>query len=176
VKVFLSEIPEGHGRLEKVEPAAGLDLGGWVRARGGVQVSLDTDRRGQQITLRGVVRVEGEYECARCLREIPARLEGSLLLLADRRGSDDPRDEEALEQEGEVLYHEGVELDLGPAVREAVILEVPQVVLCRPDCRGLCPQCGEDRNLVDCACGKVATDPRWERLQSLRNSDPEPPR
>lgn len=176
MKLLLSEIPEGHGRIERRQPAGAYDLERWVRPTGDVHVILDTDRRGQQITFRGTALVDGIHDCARCLKEFTARLEAEILVLSERRGSDDPRDEEALEQAGEVLYHEGVEVDLGAVIREAVILEVPLVLLCRPDCRGLCPQCGQDRNEHECGCGSSKPDPRWDQLKSLKNVNPEEPR
>ncbi len=58
-------------------------------------------------------------------------------------------------------------IDLGPMVRDAVVLELPMAPLCREDCAGLCPQCGADRN--EGACGCVApSDPRWANLDVLR--------
>jgi ribosomal protein L32 len=43
-------------------------------------------------------------------------------------------------------------IDLGPMVRDAIVLELPMAPLCRDDCRGLCPQCGADRNESECGC------------------------
>jgi uncharacterized protein len=76
----------------------------------------------------------------------------------------------AMEQEGSILYHDGLELDLGETIREAVILEIPQVVLCRPDCRGLCPGCGSDLNEGACKCTPEGGDPRWDALKHLKDS------
>lgn len=59
------------------------------------------------------------------------------------------------------------ELDLRPMVRDAVVLELPLAPLCRPDCQGLCPQCGADRNEEVCAC-EAPRDPRWANLDVLR--------
>jgi DUF177 domain-containing protein len=168
MKILLSEIPQGHSVIDRSESSAALDLEDWVRPRSDIHLVLDADRRGQQVTLRGQAELDVLYGCARCLKEFTGTLLAPLLVLADRRGSDDPRDEEALEQDGAVLYHEGVEIDLGDPIRDALILEVPQVVLCRPDCRGLCPSCGQDRNEGDCGCAPGGTDPRWEQLRSLR--------
>jgi uncharacterized protein len=95
-------------------------------------------------------------------------------MYSDRRGLDDPRDEVALEQDGSVHYHDGSELDLAAPIREAIILEVPQLILCRPDCRGLCPTCGTDRNEATCSCAPEGGDPRWEALKRLRGSSGPP--
>ncbi|HET9233221.1 MAG TPA: DUF177 domain-containing protein [Candidatus Eisenbacteria bacterium] len=167
MKILLGEIPQGHSVIDRRESAAAIDIKDWVMPKADVHVVLDADRRGQQVTMRGLAELDVEYSCARCLREFGGALAAPVLVLADRRGSDDPRDEEALEQEGAVIYHEGVEIDLGPSIRDALILEVPQVVLCRPECRGLCSSCGQDRNEGECNCAPGGMDPRWEQLRQL---------
>jgi uncharacterized protein len=58
-------------------------------------------------------------------------------------------------------------IDLGPLVRDAIVLELPMAPLCREDCRGLCPQCGADRNEGECDC-VAPPDPRWANLDVLR--------
>jgi uncharacterized protein len=57
-------------------------------------------------------------------------------------------------------------LDLAPLVRDACILELPLAPLCSEDCRGLCPECGVNRNIEQCACAPGG-DPRWAVLASL---------
>ena len=63
------------------------------------------------------------------------------------------------------LYgYDGEEIDLTPLFRDQVVLAVPFAPLCSEDCKGLCPQCGADRNLETCDC-KPPVDPRWAGLQ-----------
>lgn len=169
MKIQLANLPQGHSDIVRDVPAERFNLGEWLLARGPVHVELDADRRGEQITFNGEVRVEGDAECARCLASFVVALESEVLLLADRRGSDEPVDEAALEEEGSVLYHDGLELDLTEALREAIILEVPVVHVCRPDCRGLCPQCGQDLNAGPCSCTPASGDSRWGALKGLKS-------
>jgi len=63
---------------------------------------------------------------------------------------------------------EGDELDLEPLARDAVLLDLPLAPLCSVDCRGLCPQCGANWNLVTCDCVPTG-DPRWSALDALRD-------
>ena len=58
------------------------------------------------------------------------------------------------------------ELDLREALREELLLAVAQFVECRPDCRGLCPECGANLNAGPCGC-RPERDPRWEALSDL---------
>lgn len=60
------------------------------------------------------------------------------------------------------------ELDLEPLARDAVLLELPLAPLCAPDCLGLCPQCGINRNEESCTC-EQPLDPRWSALDALRD-------
>jgi uncharacterized protein len=65
-----------------------------------------------------------------------------------------------------VFDGEGIELD--DLVREELLLALPANVLCREDCRGLCPTCGIDRNLSDCQCESEEGDSRWQALKELQ--------
>ncbi len=58
-------------------------------------------------------------------------------------------------------------LDLSEVMRQALWLATPREALCRPDCDGLCPDCGENRNLGSCSCNQAPIDPRWAALQAL---------
>jgi len=172
VRISLRDIPQGHSRMDRSLPFETLDLTDWITPAGGIEVGLEVDRRDQQMTLRGEARLIARDTCARCLEECTFELVADLLVLADRRGSDDPRDEDALEREGSVLYHEGLEVDLGPPIREAVILEVPKIIVCKPDCRGLCGECGQNLNESGCNCAPASDDSRWEALKGLKIEEP----
>jgi uncharacterized protein len=98
------------------------------------------------------VTAQGEEECARCLRTFRAPLEFSVAVYADRAKSGG-RFERELEQDDFVVFHAGRHIDLDEQLREAAILARPMAPLCRPDCRGLCSQCGADWNEGPCPHG-----------------------
>ena len=62
---------------------------------------------------------------------------------------------------------ENGQLDLGPMVRENVLLGAPDAPLCRDDCPGLCPICGTDLQLGPCDCDRTERDDRWAALDQL---------
>jgi len=64
--------------------------------------------------------------------------------------------------------YSGTAIDLAPAIREQVILAAPPSPLCSEDCKGLCPICGQDKNLRDCGCVEARIDPRWEALKAVQ--------
>ena len=105
-------------------------------------------------------------ECTRCLTEVLVRAGDSIQCLfveSDEDGLDDDPDVFLLDTKSRSI-------DLRPAVREGWILAVPSFVLCREDCKGLCPTCGVDRNTTACACPEHG-DPRWAAL-TQRTAEP----
>jgi len=117
-----------------------------------------------------------ECACSRCLEpfEVPVALDLDLLFLpaAANAGSGTNDDEEggdAVSDDdlGVSFYRDDV-LDLGEIVREQFYLALPMKPLCRPDCRGLCPVCGINRNRETCTCRSEWVDPRLEPLKRLR--------
>ena len=58
-------------------------------------------------------------------------------------------------------------LDLSPVLREYLLLDVPLQPLCRPDCQGLCPECGNNRNETACNHPAAEVDPRLSALRAL---------
>lgn len=96
------------------------------------------------------------YRCARCLKDFSDGFRVEVReLFAHGVATDDD----------EYPIREG-HIDLEPMVRDAVLLSIPFSPLCRSDCRGLCPRCGEDLNLGECTCGPEV-DPRWSVLDRL---------
>ena len=63
------------------------------------------------------------------------------------------------------------EIDLYELLREDIILNLPMIHLCKPDCKGLCSQCGANLNYEKCSCNKDSVDPRLEILKTLLNND-----
>lgn len=108
------------------------------------------------IFVQGSVAGRFSMRCARCLKEFERPFDVELEELYAREPG--PEVDYALTPE--------LALDPEPMVRDAVVLEMPFSPLCRPDCLGLCPVCGGDRNLGECP-GHEAPDPRWSALDVL---------
>ena len=68
---------------------------------------------------------------------------------------------------GDFIVVSGAELDLDELATSDILLELPSTVLCRPDCKGLCPVCGCDLNEHSCQCGSRQTGPRLEILSKF---------
>ncbi len=110
------------------------------------------------IVVDGVVHVPWKGTCRRCLADTSGTTDSAVHELYQRVLTDP----DAFELEGDLL-------DLRPLVRELALLDAPATPLCRPDCAGLCPTCGANRNETDCGCAPPPADPRWEGLAGLKD-------
>jgi uncharacterized protein len=100
-------------------------------------------------------------ECVRCLTEVREEITVDVQELFARSPAD-------AEEEGYAIV--GDLLPLDTMVRDALVLAFPELPRCRPDCAGLCPTCGADRNVTDCGHEDTdtAADTPWEPLGALR--------
>ncbi len=103
------------------------------------------------------VRLEGP--CFRCLGDAELPLS---LRLREYQATQPESDEMRTE------YLEKERLDLSAWARDAIVLALPDQILCRPDCAGLCPVCGKDLNAEPHEHAEERADPRWAKLSELR--------
>ena len=73
--------------------------------------------------------------------------------------------------EAEIGFYEGDGIELNDVLREYVLLTLPMQRVCRQDCKGICPACGQNRNLKDCACQAVPLDDRWAALERITGAE-----
>ena len=163
--IDLARLSLAHGqgtRLDFTVPVGALELGGetYVPRGGALETRLDLSRpsNGYAFRLRFPLHVEGP--CMRCLEEAAVEVEV------------DAREVDQADTEDEELRSPYViedELDLGRWAHDAAILALPTQILCRPDCAGLCPVCGESLNDADPGAHRHDSggDPRWAKLKEL---------
>jgi uncharacterized protein len=108
------------------------------------------------IFVHGSISGRFTMRCARCLKEFERDFDVAVEEVFARDPG--PEDDYAIDPD--------LSLDPEPMVRDAVVLEMPFSPLCKPDCQGLCPVCGGDRNLGECP-GHDVSDPRWSALEGL---------
>jgi len=109
--------------------------------------------------------------CGRCLGACEAPVESTLdLIIVIGSPMPTPGEVQLDESDLGVLTLDGPSLDTDPILREQLELNVPMSVLCRPDCAGLCPHCGANRNQESACCEGRDADPRWQALKNLKLS------
>jgi DUF177 domain-containing protein len=111
---------------------------------------------------RGEIQTSLRTECRRCLASLTTPIRAEVdALFTDDPDADDP---------AVYIIPERVQvLDLGEVIREELVLAAPEFVVCREDCRGLCPRCGTDLNTDTCQC-VPEPDSRWAVLEALKST------
>lgn len=140
----------------------GLELIG-VPEGADLTLDLRLESVSEGVLVSGTVSGPVEGECGRCLRPITDSVTVSVQELYAYEHS---ATEETTEED-EVGRLQGDLLDLEPAVRDAVVLALPNHPLCRADCPGLCPECGVPWDELPADHGHTQLDPRWAALAKL---------
>jgi uncharacterized protein len=129
--------------------------------RGGKEVVED-------IRLRASYSGSFHAPCARCVEPVQHQLSADFDLLFRPVGADGGASEAAIStSETEIGYYLEGGLLLEDVLREQVLLSLPARSLCQPDCKGLCPHCGQNLNEMQCRCDEAPADPRWRALEEL---------
>ena len=121
----------------------------------------------EDIRLRAAYHGDFEMLCARCVEPVRTPLTGNFDLIFRPQAVDaDPGERSITLDETEIGYYEESGLSLEDVVREQVLLSLPSRTLCKEDCKGLCPRCGQNLNQGTCNC-TPASDPKWSALAGL---------
>jgi len=126
--------------------------------------NLRLTRVADGISIHGELATRAKTECTHCLTPFFQPVTIELEDIISLPGAE-------LTQERPVRVNGSGWADLTPLVREYTWLGLPASPICSPDCKGICPECGGNRNLGECTCGEtVHVDPRWEALRDLMDS------
>jgi len=135
------------GEIDFVE---GLRQNGPLKTAG--QAELLKNTLGE-IRIRGTIQVDFDCDCDRCLEPAPQHIDSAFDLFFRPQPKLENHVEMQLE-EGEIdlSFYEGDGVSLREALRDFVIVSQPMQHFCTPDCKGLCPRCGANRNTSECDC------------------------
>ena len=132
--------------------------------RGHFSVSLT--RNGARVFAHGVAHAQAEVPCGRCLEPAQIGIDSPIdVTFVPGALAQEPAQHEIHGDDPDYCTYTGEEIDFSDLVRESVLLGVPLAPLCREDCRGLCPQCGTDRNRGSCTCPSPAEERAGNRLR-----------
>ena len=115
------------------------------------------------LNLHATVRALYQTQCARCLAPVNVDLNVPCDMILSAEVQDEERDD--------IYQLEGDSVELDDIVIPALLLEVHMTYLCKPDCKGLCPTCGKNRNEGPCGCDGRQIDSRLAVLQKLLDKD-----
>ena len=120
---------------------------------------VDIGRTPQGLVVQGAFEGDTKLECVRCLREFVYPLEWEFTELY-------AFNKKSVSETG-LLLPEDAHIDLAPLLREYALLEIPIKPLHDPDCKGLCPVCGQDLNVRDCGHRSDDSDSPFAKIKDL---------
>jgi uncharacterized protein len=131
-------------------------------------VSLSYYRAGTEIFVSGILDAATIAACSRCAEEFDHPSHRRFRYVLAPMAINDQNNFALRTEDLEFSFYQGDEIDLTPLIREQVLLALAERPLCREECRGLCPQCGANRNEADCGCSIGGLDPRFDVLRKLK--------
>jgi len=136
-----------------------------------VQVRVNLSRSGKVILVKSGIEARVKCNCARCLDPFTLTLSSEIWFSLNPKPDPNlayPEEVELTREDVQTDYYEGEEVDLSPLIQDQALLTLPFKVICREDCRGLCPRCGKNLNLESCQCLGSEIDPRLAPLKNFR--------
>ena len=158
------------------------EFGGKIKIDGEVDLP-DTDFMGEMYTFKTPISVKGDVtnngkslilavvcsgkmgtQCARCMKDITVDI-------------DFPVEEHLVRSDGEfsededIITFDGHTVELDGIIADNLIMNIEGRYLCKDDCKGLCPVCGQDLNEGECGCSREVIDPRWQGLADLMKNE-----
>ncbi len=141
------------------------------------EAKLEVAREGTSVVVDGELTFTAEFTCSRCAEDVqvthllPVRL--SFVVGEEPEESEEEADDLdtfGMAADREVIFYQGPEVDLEAPLVEVIIFALPAYPLCAEDCRGVCVDCGQNRNALpggDCRCAEKRVDPRFAKLASI---------
>jgi len=159
-------------RFDETFPPGEIDFSGEdvrqsspLHAAGAAELLANTEG---EVRIQGRLSVTLESECDRCLGRAEFPLDARFDLFYRPSRSLEAGDEVAIDEgEAEIGFYEGDGMELEDVLREQVMLLMPMQRVCSPECRGICPVCGKNRNETVCDCREEPVNDRWSQLRKL---------
>lgn len=174
MRLELSHIRQPETELHKVFQPADLPSGDEeYRVTAPVDLRMVIRKDQDRFRLVGTVKAELELACSRCLEPFPLRVDREFDLrylpagTGEPETSDEDEEIEVEEDDVSITFYRDEQIDLNELLREQFYLALPMKPLCSRDCKGICPQCGTNRNTAPCDCNPHWEDPRLAGLKTL---------
>lgn len=171
--VNLSDVLTSEGRREKKEIP--LEMTVFENSQGSFSITekrpvnfLLTNVEAGKARIEGSVTLTFQVNCDRCLTEMPMTMTIDFehyVFSPEVRSDDEDMDDQS--------FMDGYQLDVEAFICGEIMVNWPSKLLCRRDCRGICPKCGQNLNVADCGCDTFVPDPRMAAIQDIFNASKE---
>ncbi len=164
LRIDLSALRNGPIDMTQTVPTDDATLEGLeFQLEGGVRLAGRLSEAGPgRYYWHGKMLTQVSLPCRRCLAPVSVAIDRAMELLYTE-------DDSAEDPAAYIIHPRAADIDPGEAVREELILAVPDYVLCKDGCKGLCAGCGVDLNVNECTC-EPEPDERWAALNALKSA------
>lgn len=171
--INLSDVLTSEGRVETA--TAPLEMTNFTSRLGDFRITEKspvtftfTNIGVDKAKVEGSVKLKFETRCDRCLTEVPTTLD----LKFDRIvTSPDVTSED--EEDDDLNFMEGYQLNVETFVNNEILVNWPMKILCKEDCKGVCPKCGQNLNMGECGCDTFVPDPRMAVIKDIFDANKE---
>ncbi len=148
--IEVAKIPKSGVTLDEKEPPQIMgEIQDQVEYKEPIHARVSASLVGHTLVVQGRLATRAVLECNRCLKKFDYAVDvRDYIFTAQVKGDQT--------------------VDLTDSIREDIILSLPMKRLCSPDCKGLCPVCGQDRNVSTCDCKKSDVPGPFSQLDSLK--------
>ncbi len=169
--IEIEDLKQEQLEVHHTYPVAGLNLNHADAVLSGpVRTEFVLIHKERDLHINGSVAATIRYKCSRCLKECeqPINSHFELLYLPQPKWLKVDEEIELKYDEMDIAYYDGVRLDVDLMVVEQIELSLPMKFVCKPDCKGLCFNCGTDLNESACNCATSEHDSRFASLLEFR--------
>lgn len=168
--INMSELFSADGISKTYEVMPDLRSFSWRRQQYPVSckqpVSIKLMHEGnRKVAITATAMLSLEIPCDHCLETVEVLME----LIIDREVDANATAQERIAQLDEQSYMDGYNLDVDQLLQEELMLNMPSKVLCKEDCKGVCPRCGVNLNYETCSCETEDLDPRMSIIRDIFN-------
>lgn len=171
--INLTDILVSEGKAVEMQVESGLTelscrMGTYaIEAKTPLSLTL-TNTGMNKASIEGRMELDFAMFCDRCLKPVSRKVK-----LDFTRQVSAPEEHGAETEDDDQNFMEGYQLNIDGLVRNECFMNLPVKVLCRPDCKGICMQCGKDLNEGECGCDTFVPDPRMARIKDIFDADKE---
>jgi uncharacterized protein len=168
IEVDVARLKNNPGEVKKLAVAVDmppvLSESEKIEFEGPVKLDLVLTNTNNTIVVEGYISAKLSLACGSCLDIFTIPIQAEFSETYYNEGKEESAGEE-------YIAYSGDKLDLTTEVVKSIIIALPMRIVCRQDCKGLCPVCGVNRNKENCGCAADTVDPRLEVLKKLLQKD-----
>lgn len=169
----LTDVFTSDGKVKKVNEPYAFDsfsfLGNEYPIKDKTEIAFTFSNIGTgSVLIEGEMQLTLEIPCDRCLQSVNVPLS-----VAFAHQVVAPDKEEASSEEEEQNFMSGYDLDIDALMNNEILINMPVKVLCKEECKGICPVCGGNLNEKECGCDTFVPDPRMAAIKDIFNANKE---